>query len=105
MGNAGENPETRRRLEILCETNDGFRIAEEDLELRGQGDVLGTRQSGLPAFQYADIVRDRRALELARMEADRFLQLLRIRPDRESRRAASLIRQRWRDRFETAMAG
>ncbi len=105
VGNAGENPETRRRLEILCETNDGFRIAEEDLELRGQGDVLGTRQSGLPAFQYADIVRDRRALELARMEADRFLQLLRIRPDRESRRAASLIRQRWRDRFETAMAG
>ncbi|MEJ2110527.1 MAG: helicase-related protein [Acidobacteriota bacterium] len=105
IGNPGENPETRKRLDIMCETNDGFRIAEVDLELRGQGDVLGVRQSGFPIFQYADIVRDRRALELARVEAERFLQLLQIKPDRESRRAALLIRQRWKERICSAASG
>lgn len=105
VGNSGQNPNIRRRLEIMCETNDGFRIAEVDLELRGPGEIMGIRQSGAPALQYADIVRDHRALELARVEADRFLQLLNIRPDRECRRAAQLIRQRWKDRFRAAMSG
>ena len=57
----------------MCETNDGFRIAEVDLELRGPGEMIGTRQSGVPAFKYANLVRDRRALEIARDEANRFL--------------------------------
>ena len=92
-------------MEIMCETNDGFQIAEVDLELRGPGEIMGTRQSGVPMLQYADIVRDRRALERASGEADRFLQLLHIRPDRECRRAAELIRQRWKDRFGTAITG
>jgi len=105
VGKAGDNPEIRRRMEIMCETNDGFRIAEVDLELRGPGEMMGTRQSGVPVLQYADIVRDRRALELASVEADRFLQLLRIRPDRECRRAAELIRQQWEDRFGAATTG
>lgn len=58
-----------RRLRIMEETNDGFRIAEEDLEIRGPGEILGTRQSGLPEFKIADIVRDGRILNEARYEA------------------------------------
>ena len=49
------NPDTLARLKALCKTNDGFRIAEEDLTLRGPGDFFGSRQSGLPAFRMADL--------------------------------------------------
>jgi ATP-dependent DNA helicase RecG len=105
VGDAGQSPEIERRLEIMCETNDGFQIAEVDLELRGQGDIMGTRQSGLPELRYADVVRDRRALELARSEAERFLQLLEIHPDRECRRAVQLIRQRLKGRFKSFATG
>ena len=105
VGNVRNSPEARRRLEIMCETNDGFRIAEVDLELRGPGEVIGTRQSGVPAFKYANLVRDRRALEIARDEAGRFLEMLRTHPDEESRRTALLIRQQWKDHFGLAMTG
>ena len=60
---------TPRRLGILCETNDGFRIAEEDLRLRGPGELLGTRQHGLPTFRVADLVTDLGLLEQARDDA------------------------------------
>ena len=49
------NPEALQRLKALCKTTDGFRIAEEDLKLRGPGDFFGSRQSGLPAFRVADL--------------------------------------------------
>jgi ATP-dependent DNA helicase RecG len=105
IGNVGNNPDVRRRLEIMCETNDGFRISEVDLELRGPGEIFGTRQSGIPTFKYANLVRDRRALEVARVEAERFLRTLRTRPDDECRRAALLIRQQWKERFGPALTG
>jgi ATP-dependent DNA helicase RecG len=105
VGNVSNSPEACRRLEIMCETNDGFRIAEVDLELRGPGEMIGTRQSGIPAFKYANLVRDRRALDLARVEADRFLQKLRTQPDDDCRRAALLIRQQWKEHFGLALTG
>jgi ATP-dependent DNA helicase RecG len=48
----------KSRLAVLRETNDGFVVAERDLELRGPGELLGTRQTGLPAYRIADLVRD-----------------------------------------------
>ncbi len=105
VGNARNNPEARRRLEIMCATNDGFRIAEVDLELRGPGELAGTRQSGIPVFKYANLIRDRKALEVAREEADRFLQVLHTRPDEECRQIATRIRDHWRDRYGVALVG
>ncbi len=63
----------KERLGIMAETNDGFLIAEKDLELRGPGELLGTRQSGLPEFRVGNIVRDQQMLEVARKEADFYL--------------------------------
>ena len=61
------------RLQVLTETQDGFRIAQKDLELRGPGEFFGTRQAGLPRFQAADLVRDRKLLQICREAADRAL--------------------------------
>jgi ATP-dependent DNA helicase RecG len=61
--------DTYKRLKVIEETNDGFRIAEEDLKIRGPGDFLGTRQSGLPDFRIADIMTDAAILKKARDEA------------------------------------
>lgn len=64
-----KSQDTRERLNIMTQTNDGFVIAEKDLQLRGPGEFLGTRQSGLPDLIISDIVRDAKILEMARNEA------------------------------------
>src|SRR5438067_4780442 len=61
--------EGERRLDAMVRTNDGFQIAELDLELRGPGEFFGTRQAGLPSFQVANLIRDRDLLEIAKREA------------------------------------
>jgi ATP-dependent DNA helicase RecG len=63
----------RRRLEILRESEDGFRIAEEDLAMRGAGDVIGTAQSGLPRFRIADLVRQAGLMAMAQADARKLL--------------------------------
>jgi ATP-dependent DNA helicase RecG len=62
--------DARERIKIMCATNDGFKIAEKDLELRGPGDIEGTRQSGMLNFKLASIVADREILEVARAKAE-----------------------------------
>jgi ATP-dependent DNA helicase RecG len=62
-----KSAESRQRLKVLEETNDGFRIAEEDLKLRGPGELLGQQQSGLPQFRFGDLVND---LDLIRRARD-----------------------------------
>jgi ATP-dependent DNA helicase RecG len=61
--------EGERRLDAMVRTNDGFQIAELDLELRGPGEFFGTRQAGMPSFRVANLIRDRKLLELAKREA------------------------------------
>ncbi|QQS41729.1 MAG: ATP-dependent DNA helicase RecG [Acidobacteriota bacterium] len=63
----------KERLGIMEESSDGFRIAEKDLEIRGQGEILGTRQSGIRTFRLGNIVRDLAVLEAAKKEAERYL--------------------------------
>ncbi len=58
-----------RRLDAMVRTNDGFHIAELDLELRGPGEFFGTRQAGMPSFQVANLIRDRQLIEAAKREA------------------------------------
>ncbi len=70
-GNTSDDAE--RRLRAFCDSTDGFVIAEADLEIRGPGDLLGTRQSGAPLFRLADLVRDQRLLASARQDARELL--------------------------------
>ena len=68
------NPETLQRLKALCKTNDGFKIAEEDLKLRGPGDFFGSRQSGLPTFRVANLSMDLQTLKDAQMASARWIE-------------------------------
>ena len=69
-----QNEDTKRRLKVLTESSDGFRIAEEDLKLRGPGDFFGSRQHGLPALKAADLSCDMPLLAEARDAAQALLQ-------------------------------
>ena len=69
MTGAKVTDEGERRLDAMVRTNDGFQIAELDLELRGPGEFFGTRQAGMPNFRVANLIRDRQLLELAKREA------------------------------------
>ena len=68
------HPDAAERLKIFASTQDGFRIAEADMRLRGQGDLFGERQSGLPAFRFADLEKDVELLSIARGEARRLVE-------------------------------
>jgi ATP-dependent DNA helicase RecG len=98
-------PAARQRLQVMEETNDGFRIAEADLELRGPGEFLGTRQSGLPDFAVAELARDQVILKEAREEA---FALVEQDPDLKLPEHAALRDQllnRWRGRLSLARVG
>ena len=91
----------QERLGIMEETSDGFRIAEKDLEIRGPGEVMGTRQSGVPTFRVGNLVRDLHILEEARREAEPYLT-----SKRNTREASRLIeRVRADARFGLAAIG
>ncbi|MEL3960483.1 ATP-dependent DNA helicase RecG [Lysinibacillus endophyticus] len=68
-----KSDEGKERMMSMTQTNDGFRLAEKDLELRGPGDFFGKKQSGLPEFKMADLVHDYRTLEVARQDAEKII--------------------------------
>jgi ATP-dependent DNA helicase RecG len=73
---AGETitPDAEQRLDAMVRTQNGFELAEIDLQQRGPGEFFGTRQAGLPEFRVANLARDREILELAKAEAERFVE-------------------------------
>ena len=97
--------DTQRRLQALAATNDGFRIAEADLEIRGPGELLGTRQSGLPDFRVANLIRDRGILEEARRAAESWLRGDAKLETPESQPLRAVLVHRWAGRLELAEIG
>ncbi len=98
--------EGERRLDAMVRTNDGFQIAELDLELRGPGEFFGTRQAGMPSFRVANIIRDRELLEAAKREAAAVIAgpSPEISPEDISR-ALVYMRGRWQHTYGLVEAG
>ena len=94
-----------KRLRVMEETTDGFRIAEEDLAIRGPGEFLGTRQSGLPDFRVASILRDGRILNEARQEAFRLIDGDAFLEKPEHAILREVLLRRWEGRLDLARTG
>jgi ATP-dependent DNA helicase RecG len=100
------SPHAEERLAAMVRTQDGFELAELDLELRGPGEFFGTRQAGLPDFRVANLVRDRKLLELAKLESARFVQMANEEATAEERaRVAARLKDTWQRRYGLAEAG
>jgi ATP-dependent DNA helicase RecG len=100
------SPEGERRLSEMVRTQDGFEIAELDLQLRGPGEFFGTRQAGMPGMRVANLVRDRKLLELAKAEANRIVEQKDpeiTAQDRE--RIMQHLRQHWQRRYGLVEVG
>ena len=103
---AGSSSEdAQRRIAAVTGTNDGFRLAEVDLELRGPGDFFGTRQSGLPEFRVADLLRDGAMLEEARREAFALVHADPQLTASEHRGLRGALLARWRGKLDLAGIG
>jgi len=97
--------EAQQRIDAMTATNDGFRIAEVDLELRGPGEFFGTRQSGLPEFRAAELLRDTSLLEEARREASGIVSRDPELADPAHRALRAALLARWRGKLALATAG
>jgi len=89
----------------MAETNDGFKIAEEDLDIRGPGEFIGVRQSGLPGFRVANIIRDARILNEARDEAFALIRKDPLLEHPDHFFLKEILQERWKGRFELAEVG
>ncbi|MCW5891522.1 MAG: ATP-dependent DNA helicase RecG [bacterium] len=98
-------PESYQRMAVLEGSTDGFAIAEADLQLRGPGDFLGTRQAGLPPFRVANLLRDTELLRAARDEALRWLAYDPALTRPQSATLRAVLRHRWQGRLELARVG
>jgi ATP-dependent DNA helicase RecG len=96
------------RLNAMVRTQDGFELAELDLNLRGPGEFFGTRQAGMPEFRVANLVRDRQLLELAKLEAERFanpVEQAKEGTEVERARVWARLKEAWQRRYGLVEAG
>jgi ATP-dependent DNA helicase RecG len=100
-----KSDEARRRLKIMENTTDGFKIAEEDLNIRGPGEFFGVRQSGLPDFRVANLIRDAKILNEARKEAFELVRKDPLLKDPDNFFLREVLKQRWKGRFELGSVG
>ena len=97
---AAISPEAEQRLDAMVQTQDGFALAEIDLQQRGPGEFFGTKQAGLPEFRVANLARDRDLLELAKVEAARFVDARDpAMPRAEIDAVWSRLKQQWQRRY------
>jgi ATP-dependent DNA helicase RecG len=95
-----------QRLDAMVRTQDGFELAELDLNMRGPGEFFGTRQAGLPDFRVANLLRDRKLLELAKQEAARFTNNPDADlPEAEKARVWARLKEAWQRRYGLVEAG
>jgi ATP-dependent DNA helicase RecG len=100
------SPVGEERLNAMVRTQDGFELAELDLQMRGPGEFFGTRQAGLPEFRVANIVRDRKLLELAKQEAARFANEQGSEAtEAERARVRAQLKETWQRRYGLVEAG
>lgn len=97
--------EAWRRLKVMEETLDGFRIAEQDLAIRGPGEFLGVRQWGIPDFRVANLIRDARLLRQARHEAFALVEQDPELISEENVPLREVLREKWHARLELASVG
>lgn len=100
-----KNEDAMRRVDTMTQTNDGFKIAEEDLKIRGPGEFFGTRQAGMPDLNMADIIKDVRILELARSEA---IKVVGEDPHlgKEAHQVMkAILKRKWTENFEIGLVG
>jgi ATP-dependent DNA helicase RecG len=98
--------EAQQRLDTMVRTSDGFEIAEKDLELRGPGEFFGTKQAGMPSLRVANLLRDRKLLELAKREARRLLQAPPEEVSAEEKRSAvQYLKTHWNRRYGLVEVG
>ena len=96
----GKGENTRKRMQVMCETNDGFIISEKDLELRGSGDFFGTMQHGLPEFKIANLFEDMKVLQIAQSAAIEILSQDPKLEKKENIKLQNLIKDKFTDRIE-----
>ncbi|NCN39811.1 ATP-dependent DNA helicase RecG [bacterium] len=99
------SPLSKERLDALVQSDDGFFIAEKDLEIRGPGEFLGRKQSGMPGFRVAHIIRDLELLEIARREAEKILEQDPKLVDPQNRLLKTMIERWWGGRMELTLGG
>jgi len=93
--------EAQRRIKAMVSTQDGFKIAETDLQIRGPGELTGTRQSGLPTFRIGNLLLDQKILEVARKEAFQYVEALKGKPEL----LKNFFQKYWNNRYGLIQVG
>lgn len=103
MASYAQSEESRFRLKVMEDTNDGFVIAEEDLKLRGPGEFLGTKQSGVPDFRLAQLVKDGHLLKAAKKRAEIILEQDPELQDPKHQKLKAIMMERWGKRLDLSL--